>query len=129
MAPRATGSKGSEDAKGSKGSKSSKRKKVERARAKRAGRRLVARRLRDALAERPLELPEMIAALGVDEHAVLVALRDLGKKTRGRLRSGAPGGRNCWWWEVPVEPPLDAGGAGGAGGAAPGAPPEPGASP
>ena len=67
------------------------------------------RRLRAALAERPLELGEMGAALQAEEELVLIALRRLGKRKRGRLRSGVVDGRNCWWWEPPPAPD-DAGG-------------------
>jgi hypothetical protein len=59
------------------------------------------RRLRDVLAERPLEFDEMRASLQAEEALVLDALRRLGKKKRGRLRSGVVDGRNCWWWEPP----------------------------
>jgi hypothetical protein len=81
-----------------------------------AARRDVTRRLRAALAERPLELVEMCATLQADEELVLIALRRLGKKKRGGLRSGVVGGRNCWWWE----PPPDAPDAPDAAGTAPG---------
>ena len=63
------------------------------------------RRLRAALTERPLELVEMGATLQAEEGLVLVALRRLGKKKRGRLRSGVVDGRNCWWWEPPLAGP------------------------
>jgi hypothetical protein len=73
--------------------------------AKKAGRQDVDRRLQAALAERPLEFEEMRAELQVEEEAVLGALRRLGKKKRGRLRSGVVDGRNCWWWEPPPTEP------------------------
>jgi hypothetical protein len=34
-------------------------------------------------------------------------LRLLGKKTRGRLRSGVLDGRNCWWWDPPPAAALE----------------------
>jgi hypothetical protein len=72
------------------------------------------RRLRAALTERPLELVEMGATLQAEEELVLVALRRLGKKKRGRLRSGVVDGRNCWWWEPPPAAPDAPGGPRGA---------------
>ena len=84
-------------------------KKRGRGRQKRDERKRLTRRLRDAIAERPLELPEMIGVLGDAEDEVLAALRVLGKKSRGRLRSGVLDGRNCWWWVPPAEaPPAEA---------------------
>ena len=62
------------------------------------------RRLRAALTECPLELVEMGATLQAEEEQVLAALRRLGKKKRGRLRSGVVDGLNCWWWERPSGP-------------------------
>ena len=69
--------------------------------AEKAAQQDLTRRLRAALTERPLELVEMGATLRAEEEPVLVALRLLGKKKRGRLRSGVVDGRNCWWWEPP----------------------------
>jgi hypothetical protein len=71
-------------------------------------RKRLARRLRDALSEYALELPEMIDLLAASESEVLEGLRVLGKKTRGRLRSGVLDGRNCWWWDPPPEAALEA---------------------
>jgi hypothetical protein len=62
-------------------------------------RRKIARRLRQALSERPLEIVEMQAVLQVEEPQVLAGLRRLNKKPGRRLRSGVLEGRNCWWWE------------------------------
>jgi hypothetical protein len=59
----------------------------------------VSKRLRGALAERELSIPEMMAALEVGEDAVLYALRRLGKSKKGTLRSGMVEARPCWWWE------------------------------
>jgi hypothetical protein len=62
-------------------------------------RRRIARRLRQALSERPLEIVEMQAVLQVDEPLILAGLRRLNKKPGLRLHSGVLEGRNCWWWE------------------------------
>jgi hypothetical protein len=69
-------------------------------------RKRLTRRLRDVLSERALELPEMIGLLEASEPEVLEGLRVLGKKTRGRLRSGVLDGRNCWWWDPPPQAAL-----------------------
>jgi hypothetical protein len=71
-------------------------------------RKRLTRRLRDALSEHALELPEMIGLLEASEPEVLEGLRVLGKKTRGRLRSGVLDGRNCWWWDPPPQAALAA---------------------
>ena len=72
---------------------------------KKQSRKRLTRRLRDILTEQPLEIAEMEAALGLDEAAVLLGLRELGERKRGRLRSGVRDGRNCWWWEPPAGAP------------------------
>lgn len=64
-----------------------------------------AKRLREVLAERPLELHEMMAILSAQEDLVLAALRELGEKKRSRLRSGMVEGRPCWWWEKKADRP------------------------
>lgn len=91
-------------------------------------RKRIARRLRDALAQRSLTITQMVEVLGADEPTVLLALRRLrksgkakagkaGRKRSGaagrtnRLRSGMVAGRPCWWWKPDesgaAEPPPD----------------------
>jgi hypothetical protein len=65
-------------------------------------RRALARRLQEALVERPLDFPAMEAVLGRDQEVVVAALRELAdrKPDRLRLRSGILEGRACWWWDA-----------------------------
>jgi hypothetical protein len=85
--------------------KRSREKKQEVGRRDRQERRHIARRLRQALSERPLEIQEMQEVLQVGEPLILAGLRRLNKKPGRRLRSGVLEGRNCWWWEQPCPPP------------------------
>jgi hypothetical protein len=74
---------------------------------KKKERKELARRLRAVLAQGPRDMAEMAAALQVEPEYVVIGLRELRKKRRGRLRSGMRAGRACWWWEAPdlLEPP------------------------
>jgi hypothetical protein len=70
---------------------------------KKRERKAAARRLRGMLAERPMEIGEMMSGLDASEAMVLEALRELGEKKRSRLRSGMVADRPCWWWEKKQE--------------------------
>jgi hypothetical protein len=72
----------------------------------RAVRKGVTNRLRALLAKGPCTIPDMQAALAVDEAAVLRGLRRLGKSKKGILHSGMVAGKPAWWCG-PAEPDGD----------------------
>lgn len=59
----------------------------------------LARRLRVLLVDTPLDVRAMAAALEVEPEIIVVLMRDLRARRRGRLRSTISLGHVSWWWE------------------------------
>jgi hypothetical protein len=67
-------------------------------------RKSLASKVRDLLALSPRSVGEIADTLEVEPEVVVIALRELRARKRGRLRSTIRLGHVSWWWEPPVEP-------------------------
>jgi hypothetical protein len=59
----------------------------------------LARRLRVLLVDQPLDVRAMAVALDVEPEVIVVVMRELRARRRGRLRSKVVLGHVSWWWE------------------------------
>ena len=66
-------------------------------------RKSLAKHVRAILLSNPLNLGEIADALDIEPEVVVIALRELRTRKRGRLRSTIRLGHVSWWWEVPAE--------------------------
>jgi hypothetical protein len=66
-------------------------------------RKALAARLREHLRLAPHDMGTMASVLEVEPEAVVVALRELRARKRGKLRSMIRLGHVSWWWEDEVE--------------------------
>lgn len=66
-------------------------------------RKALAGELRAHLRRAPMDMREMAAALSVTPEVVVIALRELRGRRRGRLLSTVRLGHVCWWWEDPPD--------------------------
>jgi len=72
-------------------------------------RKALAKQVRATLVANPLNLGEIADALGIEPEVVVIALRELRARKRGRLRSTIRVGHVSWWWELPAETESPAG--------------------